>query len=78
VPDSPKPPPHRITLTRAALETATRTVLLVSGESKRGALERLRAGDSRLPAHGLAEMTIVTDLEIAPKSASNGCGGGCS
>jgi len=78
VADSPKPPPHRITLTRTALETATRTVLLASGESKRGALERLLAGDSHLPAHGLTEMTIVTDLEIAPNAVSNGRGGGCS
>ena len=59
---SPKPPPERITLTRALLGTARETVLLVSGESKRAALARLLAGDASLPAHGLAGLVVVTDL----------------
>ncbi|MDJ0865251.1 MAG: 6-phosphogluconolactonase [Myxococcota bacterium] len=60
---SPKPPPERITLTRAFLGTARETVLLATGESKRAALARLLAGDASLPAHGLAGLVVVTDLE---------------
>lgn len=64
---SPKPPPERITLTRALLATARHTVLLATGESKRGALERLRAGDASLPAHGLPGLAVVTDLDLGPE-----------
>jgi 6-phosphogluconolactonase len=62
--DSPKPPADRITLTHALLTTARRAVLLATGEGKRIPLERLLAGDARLPAHGLAGLIIVTDLEL--------------
>ena len=64
VPASPKPPPERITLTRAFLATARETVLLATGEAKREALSRLLAGDPALPAHGLPGLTIVTDLAL--------------
>lgn len=64
VADSPKPPADRITLTRPLLETARHAVLLATGEAKRGALERLRAGDPTLPAHGLPGLIVVTDLEL--------------
>lgn len=64
VPDSPKPPASRITLTRPLLATAARGVLLVTGEAKRGALERLLAGDEALPAYGLSGLRIVTDLDV--------------
>ena len=64
VPASPKPPPERITLTRAFLATARETVLLATGEAKREALSRLLAGDPALPAHGLPRLTIVTDLAL--------------
>ena len=60
---SPKPPPERITLTRSFLQTAGETVLLAAGESKRAALSRLLRGDP-LPAHGLAGLTVVTDLAV--------------
>lgn len=63
VDDSPKPPPRRITLTLDLLGTARTTVLLVTGEKKRDALERLLAGDVSLPVNSLPELTIVTDLE---------------
>lgn len=63
--DSPKPPPSRITLTRAALATAGRTVLVATGEAKREALARLLSGDPALPAQGLRGMVVVTDLELA-------------
>jgi 6-phosphogluconolactonase len=65
VADSPKPPSDRITLTRAILATARDAILVVTGERKRSALEKLLAGDARLPAHGLPGLVIVTDLEIA-------------
>lgn len=63
VSDSPKPPADRITLTRSLLATARRAVLLAMGEAKRNALERLLAGDARLPACGLPGLIIVTDLK---------------
>jgi 6-phosphogluconolactonase len=61
--DSPKPPPDRITLTRRTLATASTTILLATGESKRSALSRLLSGDEMLPAHGLPGLVIVTDLD---------------
>jgi 6-phosphogluconolactonase len=60
---SPKPPAERITLTRAAIATADRIVLVAVGEEKRDALCRLVDGDTRLPAQGLEGLVIVTDLE---------------
>jgi 6-phosphogluconolactonase len=62
VADSPKPPSDRITLTQAALATADRIIVVAAGESKRDALGRLLSGDSRLPAEGLDELVIVTDI----------------
>jgi 6-phosphogluconolactonase len=69
--DSPKPPADRITLTRSMLRRARWSVLVAIGESKRPALEQLLAGDARLPAHGLAGLTIVTDLEPASLRCPN-------
>jgi glucose-6-phosphate 1-dehydrogenase len=65
VPDSPKPPASRITLTRRLLDTARHTVLLATGESKRNALERLLDDDAALPAHGLPSLVVVSDLLLA-------------
>ncbi len=64
IPDSPKPPPRRMTLTRALLSTASAHVLLAKGESKRAALRRLMTGDERLPAAGLTGLSVVTDLDL--------------
>ena len=61
---SPKPPANRITLTRAALDTAQRSILVAVGEEKRDALGRLLTGDRSMPAHGLVGLTVVTDLDI--------------
>ena len=66
VPDSPKPPPERLTLGRAFLGTAPTAILLATGEAKRGALERLLRGDPALPAHGLPGLVVVTDLRDLP------------
>jgi 6-phosphogluconolactonase/glucosamine-6-phosphate isomerase/deaminase len=59
---SPLPPFDRITLTRALLDRADATLLFVTGEHKRHALDRLLSGDSQLPAHGLPGLVVVTDL----------------
>lgn len=64
VPNSPKPPPERITLTPALLGTASASVLVLSGASKRGALERVVAGDPEMPVTALAGLTIVTDIRL--------------
>ena len=64
VPDSPKPPPDRITLTLPLLRSARHTILVATGEEKRGALVRLLAGDARLPAHDLPGLVVVTDLAM--------------
>jgi 6-phosphogluconolactonase len=64
VADSPKPPARRITLTRAFLATAAHALLAACGEHKRAALERLAAGDPRLPASGLRGLELFTDLEL--------------
>lgn len=71
VPDSPKPPARRLTLTRSALARARRTLLFATGERKRPALERLLRRDVALPATGLPGLVIVTDLALAvPPPAS--------
>lgn len=61
VPDSPKPPHRRITLARALLATARDTLVVAAGPDKRDAIERLLAGDPRLPATGLPGLVVVTD-----------------
>lgn len=63
VADSPKPPSARMTLTLPILRAAD-CVVLATGEGKRAALTRLRAGDPRLPAAALARLTVFTDLEL--------------
>ena len=65
--DSPKPPPERITLTMPVLRRARYTVLLATGEGKREALARVRAGDEELPSARLGEdlSEIVCDRAAA-------------
>lgn len=64
VPDSPKPPPDRITLTVKVLSTAQRAILLATGEGKREALARLAAGDPLLPATRLRGLAVFTDQDV--------------
>ena len=64
---SPKPPAQRITLTRRMLATARRTILVATGEAKRLAVERLLAADAALPATGLPDLVVVTDLDLAAR-----------
>jgi 6-phosphogluconolactonase len=59
----------RLSLTRAMLATATRTVLVATGEAKRAALERVVAGDPALPASGLPGLVVVTNLDLRGGSA---------
>ncbi|MEM1032715.1 MAG: 6-phosphogluconolactonase [Myxococcota bacterium] len=67
VSDSPKPPSRRLTLTPAALATASTVVVLALGEGKRDALTRITRGDPELVASTL-HPTIVTDIprELPP------------
>jgi len=66
--DSPKPPPERVTLTLPVVRRARLTLLLVTGEDKREALEKALAGDRSIPlallGRGLDE--IACDAAAAP------------
>jgi len=62
VPDSPKPPPRRITLALSTLAGAESAVLAAAGAGKREALERLAQGDPELPASALPGLTVISDL----------------
>lgn len=67
--DSPKPPPDRVTFTLPLLHAATRLLLLVNGEGKREALDRVRAGaDPATPASmlRLGALEVVADRAAAP------------
>ena len=49
--DSPKPPPHRVTLSLPVLaRDGLERILVAMGEGKRAALERLLSGDESIPA----------------------------
>jgi len=67
---SPKPPAQRITLTRRMLGTATRTILVATGEAKRHAVERVLAADAALPVTGLPDLVVVTDLDLAARGTA--------
>ena len=68
---APKPPPERISMTMPVLRRARLTVLLVAGEGKREALERVRAHDEAVPAGrlGTALDEIVCDEAAAGAAA---------
>ncbi|HEU4656651.1 MAG TPA: 6-phosphogluconolactonase [Capillimicrobium sp.] len=71
--DSPKPPPDRVTFTLPLLHAATRLLLLVAGEGKRDALDRVRAGaDPETPASllRLGALEVVADRAAAPDAAA--------
>lgn len=68
VPDSPKPPPSRITLTRAVLASARHVILAARGADKRDALARLVAGDPELPGVGLPGLVVFTDQQVGQES----------
>lgn len=62
IPDSPKPPPARMTLGLSLLRRAGLCVILAMGAGKREALRRLQRGDPELPASQLQRMIVFTDL----------------
>lgn len=64
VEDSPKPPSLRITLSLSLLASVPESILVVSGEAKRWALQRLLQGDSTLPGSALPNLTVITDLDV--------------
>lgn len=72
VPDSPKPPPERITLTFAALNRADAVWFVVSGEEKAEAVARALADDGDLhdtPARGVTgQGEVVWFLDRAAAS----------
>lgn len=49
VPDSPKPPPQRLSLTLPVLQDVEHAVLVAPGEAKAVALRRAHAGDESIP-----------------------------
>jgi 6-phosphogluconolactonase len=63
--DAPKPPPERVSLSAARLSRAREVIFLVAGESKRGALQRWRAGES-LPASAVRPAAGI-DVLIAQR-----------
>lgn len=66
--DSPKPPPHRVTLSLPVLaRPGLQRILVAIGAGKRDALERLLAGDPSIPAARLGRVTLVTDLSLKEK-----------
>ena len=76
VPDSPKPPPERITLTFAALNHARTVFFVVSGEEKAGAVVRALAGDGapgasvhETPARGI---TVAEQVWFLDRPAASG------
>jgi len=62
VTDAPKPPPQRVSLSSAALGTAQRVLILVTGAGKRQAVARWRAGEhlpvSRIRAQRRLEVLL--------------------
>ena len=64
VADSPKPPPQRMTLSLPFLRKTSHCFLIAMGEAKRDVVERVVAGDPKLPASALVNLTILTDIEL--------------
>lgn len=59
--DAPKPPPERVSMSAARLGRARQVLFLVSGESKRLAVSRWRAGDD-IPARAIQPASGVDIL----------------
>jgi 6-phosphogluconolactonase len=70
VPDSPKPPPERMTLTLGKLNESRRIVVVVTGEEKAPMLARVLAGPNPgIPASLLARdrLVIIADATALPR-----------
>jgi len=59
VPDAPKPPAERMSLSHSMLATASKHVLYAVGDSKAEAVKRVLEGDPSLPASSLNGLVIV-------------------
>lgn len=64
VPDSPKPPPLRMSLTLGVLRATPLAIMLVTGEGKRAALQRVIQREQGLPTSVLPHLMITTDIEL--------------
>jgi len=62
--DAPKPPPERVSMGYATLNGAVERIVMVSGSSKRDALQRIRNGED-LPAGRLATSEWYVDRAAA-------------
>ncbi len=64
---------RRMTLTRPVLDSARALLWVITGESKRDALERLLAGDRSIPAGRVeaARATVATDLQRSARPNSS-------
>lgn len=60
--DAPKPPPERVSMGYAVLNTARHRLVLVAGKGKAAALARVRSGEA-LPVARLAEGEWLIDRE---------------
>ena len=65
--DSPKPPPLRMSLTLGVLRATPLAILLVTGEGKRAALERVIQGEEGLPTSVLPHLVVATDIDLEGK-----------
>jgi len=71
--DAPKPPPQRMSLSAARLSRTRKAIFLVSGESKRNAIAKWRAGKdiparSIMPSVGVDILVETSLLEPLPKA----------
>jgi len=64
--DAPKPPPDRISLTRAALQQCRQMLVLVSGESKRAAVKRWQQGEDLAVARvaDVSHATVFIEADL--------------
>jgi 6-phosphogluconolactonase len=66
--DAPKPPPDRVSLSRACLSDSHNVLVLVSGASKRAAVQRWQSGED-LPIAGItAHRRLIVLLDTAAAS----------
>lgn len=63
--DAPKPPPQRVSLSAARLSRSRQVIFLVSGESKRDAVARWRAGENIPPRAIAPEKGVDVLVEAA-------------
>ena len=71
VSNAPKPPPERVSLSRASLSNSQQVLVLVSGASKHDALQRWRAGNT-LPIAtitALRRLVVLYDDQAAGQSS---------